>query len=623
MRTSTFTVVASLGWASATFQSLVAALTIAEINGNRFLSQYAGQSVTGVEGVVIAKGPSGFWIRSTTPDDDPITSEAIYVFGSGVGSKLVVGDRISLDGKVSEYRSNANYMYLTEITSPKNVKVVSSGHAVAPLVIGQDTPSPPTVQYSSLDGGDIYALPNGVANMSEANPVLEPTKYGLDFWESLSGELVTIKRPTAIKTPNKYGDTWVVGDWAATGRNKHGGLTMSDKDSNPEAIIIGSPLDGTSNPTTSKMGDELDEITGVVQHAYGFYSILPLTAIKVASPASASAPPTSLVSRHHCKALTVGSYNVENLAPSSAHLAQIAAHIVYHLKTPDLLFLQEVQDDTGPTDKDGVVSANGTLSALVDAVRSLGGVTYDFTDIEPVANADGGQPGGNIRVAYLYRPDAVSLHEPNRGGPEDATQAVLAPGPKGKLAAPKLTFNPGRVKPDSPVWASTRKPLAAAWKARGAKRPFYTVNLHWSSKGGSTSLHGDVRPPVNGGVDARMGQANVTATFIKQILDLDPTANVIAAGDFNEFSFVGPMKTFSAISGMVDLDEAAKVPVQERYTYAYDMNAQALDHMYVSPALAHRRTTRFEHIHVNTWASFDDMVSDHDPSIALFNVCGC
>ncbi|KAL1840418.1 hypothetical protein VTJ49DRAFT_492 [Mycothermus thermophilus] len=581
MRTSTFTAVAGLCWASATFQSLVAALTVAEINGNRFISEYSGQIVTGVEGLVIAKGPNGIWIRSTTPDDDPTTSEAIYVFGNSVGSKLTVGDLISLDGKVTEYRNNANYMYLTEISSPKNVKVVSSGHTVTPLVIGKDTPSPPTVQYSSLDSGDIYTLPNGVANISEVNPILEPTKYGLDFWESLSGELVTIRKPIAIKTPNKYGDTWVVGDWTATGRNKHGGLTMSEKDANPEAIIIGSPLDGTSNPTTSKMGDQFDDITGIVQHAYGFYSILPLTAVKVTAPASASAPPTSLVSRHHCKALTVGSYNVENLAPNSTHLPQVAAHIVDYLKTPDLLFIQEVQDDTGPTNDDGIVSANATLAALTDAIHSLSGVTYAFTDVEPLANADGGQPGGNIRVAYLYRPDIVSLYEPNRGGPEDATQVNLPSGPKGKLASPTLTFNPGRIEPANPAWTASRKPLAAAWKAKGAKRPFYTVNLHWSSKGGSTSLHGDVRPPMNGAVDARMAQANVTATFIKQILELDPTANVIAAGDFNEFSFVGPMKLFSEISGMVDLDEAAKVPVEERYTYAFDMNAQALDHIYV------------------------------------------
>lgn len=55
-------------------------------------------------------------------------------------------------------------------------------------------------------------------------------------------------------------------------------------------------------------------------------------------------------------------------------------------------------------------------------------------------------------------------------------------------------------------------------------------------------------------------------SFIAEILKLDPTANVIAGGDFNEFAFVQPMKTFAEISKMVDLDEVAKIPVEERYT---------------------------------------------------------
>lgn len=55
---------------------------------------------------------------------------------------------------------------------------------------------------------------------------------------------------------------------------------------------------------------------------------------------------------------------------------------------------------------------------------------------------------------------------------------------------------------------------------------------------------------------------------------------------------------------------------------AFDMNAQALDHMYVSPALAKSKTAEFEHIHVSAWAAFADVVSDHDPSVALLNLCG-
>ncbi|TDZ25438.1 hypothetical protein Cob_v001740 [Colletotrichum orbiculare MAFF 240422] len=594
----------------------VSALTIAEINGNKFLSPYQDQSVTNVTGLVLAKGPNGVWIRSTQPDDDDTTSEAVYVYSNTVGANLTVGDIITLNGRIQEYRSATNYIYLTELSSPSNVVVVSKDNEVTPLVIGVDTSSPPTEQFTSLDDGDVYGVPNAVVNISTANPVLDPKSYGFDFWESLSGELVTVKNPVAITRPNQYGDTWVVGDWPTTGRNTHGGLTMTAKDSNPEAIVIGSPLDGTKNPE-SKMGDQLAEITGVVTYAFGFYRILPLTAVTFVKKATNDAPPTSLTSRGDCGGITVGAYNVENLAPTSAHLPAVAAHIVDYMKTPDLIFVQEVQDNSGPTNN-GVVSSNITLANLAAAIESQtnGSAVYDFVTIDPVDGQDGGQPGGNIRVAYLYKPTAVELYKPNPGSSTDANEV---------LEGPALKYNPGRIEPASSAWDASRKPLAAAWRAVNGpqNKVFFTVNVHWASKGGSSSLHGDPRPPSNGGVDQRIQQAEITGSFIGKILAADPNARVIASGDFNEFTFVEPLTTFAAKSGLIDLDEAVGIPVTERYTYVYDMNAQQLDHMFVSPALAKANQTRYEHVHINSWELYDDLVSDHDPSVAIFNVCGC
>lgn len=204
------------------------ALSIAEINGDKFLSPYNGQTVSNVAGIVTAKGPDGLWIRSTTPDGDSRTSESIYVYGSSFGTDLTVGDAITIGGKVQEYRSSKDYVYLTEISSPTLTEKISSGNVVKPLIIGDDTSAPPTEQFSSLDGGDVLAVPNNVSLISVANPVLQPKKYGMDFWESLSGELVTVEKPTAISKPNSYGDTWVVGNWKVTGRNNRGGLTMTD-----------------------------------------------------------------------------------------------------------------------------------------------------------------------------------------------------------------------------------------------------------------------------------------------------------------------------------------------------------------------------------------------------------
>ena len=82
----------------------VAAVTIAEINGNKFLSPLSGQNLTGIQGLVTAKGKDGFYLSSTEPDDDPATSEGIYVFGSNSVGSVKVGDIITVDAKVEEYR---------------------------------------------------------------------------------------------------------------------------------------------------------------------------------------------------------------------------------------------------------------------------------------------------------------------------------------------------------------------------------------------------------------------------------------------------------------------------------------------------------------------------------------
>ena len=66
---------------------------------------------------------------------------------------------------------------------------------------------------------------------------------------------------------------------------------------------------------------------------------------------------------------------------------------------------------------------------------------------------------------------------------------------------------------------------------------------------------------------------------------------------------------------MIGIDEV------ERYTYMFDMNAQQLDHMFVSPSLAKKSKAAYEHIHVNTWPEFAAQVSDHDPSVAKLDVC--
>jgi len=80
------------------------------------------------------------------------------------------------------------------------------------------------------------------------------------------------------------------------------------------------------------------------------------------------------------------------------------------------------------------------------------------------------------------------------------------------------------------------------------------------------------------------------------------------------------MTSFKAVSGLIDLNDAAGIPEAERYTYTFDQNMQSLDHVFLSPSIV-KKGVKGEHIHVNTWATVGDEVSDHDPTVAKVDVC--
>lgn len=144
---------------------------------------------------------------------------------------------------------------------------------------------------------------------------------------------------------------------------------------------------------------------------------MPFTAPKIVSSPDFSVPPSTIKPSKKKHVITIGDYNVspliaagyallirirkvENMAPNSSHLPTVANHIAKYLNTPDIMFVQEIQDDSGPTD-DGVVSANLTLTTLANAIQKESGILYSFTTIDPIDKQDGGEPGGNIRQAYL------------------------------------------------------------------------------------------------------------------------------------------------------------------------------------------------------------------------------
>ncbi|KAJ7761516.1 DNase I-like protein [Mycena maculata] len=601
--------------------SFATSTLITAVTGPAFRTPLSRKSVSLTGALVTAKGSEGFYVSGAAVNDTRV-SNGLFVFteSSTTLSKVAVGDMITFSGSVDEFRSSADpdYLLLTEIEDPTDIVVVSTKNTVTPVVLGVDL-FPPTQKFTALDTGadGFLSVPNNQTQVDTVNATLLPTQYGMDFWQSLNGQLVTVRSPIAINFQNDFGEFFVIGDWPVTGQNSRGGLTITFgpdgiPDGNPESVIIGGPLDGTTNPNVT-MGVGLSDITGVVTYEFGYYYILPTTAPTIISNPSFDISPTNLTSSPaDLCAITIGSYNVDNMAPQGTHIDDVANHIATVLFTPDIMFIQEVQDNDGPTD-DGVVSASLTLSTLIAAIEKASGVTYSSVNIDPVNDADGGEPGGNIRQVYLYLPDRVTLVNGIAGTALEAVEVV------GTTGSPALSLNPGRIDPNNTAWTDSRKPLAAQWTT-ASNDTLFTVNLHLLSKDGSTTVEGNARPPVNLGVSQRTSQVEVVADFVSDIFAKDADANVVVGGDCNEF--LQARSVFASLTPlMTDLDTVAGIPAVEQYSYVFDNTAEELDHLFLSPAMV-ARGAEAQHIHVNNWAaSLEVRVSDHDPTVSLVRVC--
>ncbi len=154
----------------------------------------------------------------------------MFTSSKTVLNEISVGDLITLSGKVQEFRPSADPTYLTatELSSPTNITVLSHNNTVTPVILGRDR-SPPTRYFSSLDKGrdGFLSVPNNQTDLDVVNPTAQPDKYGIDFWSSLEGQLVTVPKPVSLGFGNNFKEFWVRGDWNADNVNSRGGITLA------------------------------------------------------------------------------------------------------------------------------------------------------------------------------------------------------------------------------------------------------------------------------------------------------------------------------------------------------------------------------------------------------------
>ncbi|WP_246863056.1 endonuclease [Dolichospermum sp. UHCC 0315A] len=296
--------------------------------------------------------------------------------------------------------------------------------------------------------------------------------------------------------------------------------------------------------------------------------------------------------------LTIGSFNVENLDPSdNLRFKQIAKIIVNDLNAPDILALIEVQDDNGKID-DTVTTANLTYKTLTTAIKTEGGPVYQFSDISPVDDLDGGEPGGNIRVGYIYNPAKVSLAQGQSGGSQDAVEVIL------KNGSVSLSRNPSRIQPNSPAFENSRKPLAGEFVV-GNKKVFIIAN-HFVSKSNNNNKESQ-----------RIQQAQIVEDFVSQILAKDSQSNIVVVGDLNDGPNSTTLRTLTDRT-LVNLP-VKLLPPDDAYSYIFQGRKQLIDYILVNQQLA-QTNPRIRIAHVNANQPRNSRASDHDPLVATINL---
>ena len=570
---------------------------ISEIQGAGHLSPLKNRPVYNVHGIVTAIRADGFYLQDPNPDDDPATSEGIFVYKSLVPG-VKVGDEVLVNAVVEEMNPGgvgSTYLTITQLENPY-IEVLSSDNELPePIIIGEGGRMLPSqVIEDDADG-----------SISQSN-VFDPENDGIDFYESLEGMRVQVNDAVAVSGTSQYKEIAVVGDNGAHAgvMTPRGGLVIQADDFNPERIILD---DGMRQIPFVTTGDRADgPIVGVMDYTYGNYKLQPTQKVSLTSAGLEPEGPLAAVGAGQIR---IVDYNILNMSGKDLDRAEVLAdQIVNRMASPDIIGFQEIQDEDGSTSTQSL-SADGTYQAIIDAILAAGGPEYGFVDIDPELNRDGGVPGGNIRVGFIYRLDrGITLADGIEGDARTATEVLNV---DGELA---LSLNPGRIDPTHAAFGDSRKPLVVTFEVNG--QTLYVINNHFNSKGGDSALFGDVQPPVLTSEPQRLLQAQVVHDFVAGMLAVDPGANIVVMGDLNDFQFSAPLEL---LQGDILTDLVDTLPVEEQYSYIYDGNSQTLDQMLVSAAMLDK-LVEYDVLHINSEFDYQSRFSDHDPVTAVFDL---
>lgn len=132
---------------------------ISAIQGADHVSPFENQQVEDAHGIVTAIRADGFYMQSIVPDNNPATSEGIYVYQELIPS-VRTGDEVLVSAVVKERVLNGdpvNDLMITHLRYP-TIEILSRGNPLpTPTIIGQGGRMPPTEVIDSETQGRVIA----------------------------------------------------------------------------------------------------------------------------------------------------------------------------------------------------------------------------------------------------------------------------------------------------------------------------------------------------------------------------------------------------------------------------------------------------------------------------------
>jgi len=540
---------------------------ICDIQGSGLWSEWAGK-VVAVRGVVTAVIRRGFFIQSVKPGPDPLVSDALFVFSPRWRAQQ--GALVEISGKVVDFVKGENGKPVTQIKLDDIRVIKQHGPAIKPFELSAD------------------------------NVPVDTDELAV-FLNSLEGMLVSIEAgQTFIAPSNPYGDYVLIldADGPVTDviRTAKGGVLVDHQ--NPLRWYPGFRITDYSKAPQLNVGSRLlSRVVGPLNYRVEAYQMAVSQRFDVETveyPLSISQlkPRAGFLT-----IMTMNGFNLDMHVESRSlvknpaqdvdddwgdgRFHSLAQAVVTQANMPDIVALQEIQDNDGAEMTEGI-DAGLTYQGLIKAIMIMGGVEYRWVDIAPGVGADGGQPGGGIRNGYLYNPHSVDLIK----------KSVRSIGV------------------DETVFEGSRKPLVVHFREKTSANELACINVHLASKRHQRSIFAPEKAGFDAREPVRVRQAEIIAGEL--VTMRQQGLNYYVTGDFNDTE---ESKTLAAFAGDENVNMVEQLPPGQRYDYNHRGKLQVLMHGIVPRELADKRT-EYDIIHGNELSGvrpgkLGDKPSDH------------